>query len=52
MKVYLPEPIPKTCSTCPLGRKIYNEKNWVCFVTGMTKQKETIGRPKWCPIEE
>lgn len=52
MKIYMEEPIPKTCSTCKLGRRVINHAPWyTCFITGKTCTSITTEKPGWCPIE-
>lgn len=52
MKVHLDTPIPKTCSICPLGRKLEHGPWYTCFITGKTSTSITTERPGYCPIEE
>lgn len=52
MKIYI-EPLPKTCSTCELGRRVVDHHPWfTCFITGRTHTSIETGRPEDCPIEE
>lgn len=52
MKIYI-EPLPKTCSTCKLGRRVTDGNPWfTCFITGRTHTSITTTRPEDCPIEE
>lgn len=51
MKIYM-NPLPKTCSTCELGRRVLDHQPWyVCFVTGRTHTSITTERPEDCPVE-
>lgn len=51
MKIYM-DPLPKTCSTCNLGRRVIDNAPWyTCFITGKTCTSITTERPEWCPIE-
>lgn len=52
MKIYM-DPLPKTCSTCNLGRRVLEYNPWyTCFITGKTCTSITTDRPEWCPIQE
>lgn len=52
MKIYM-KPLPKTCSTCQLGRRTNEHGPWyTCFITGRTHTSITTERPDDCPVEE
>lgn len=54
MKIMM-DPMPKTCSCCPLGRKVVTEEKlpwYTCFITGRTHTSIMTDRPKDCPATE